>query len=79
LDGVVDKILSMTRESEERQNYIDELNKNNQELFKDNAGTGRILPSILILAVNVVKMGVMIVLSIIQIVFQIVTIVFVLA
>lgn len=79
LDGVVDKILSMTRDSEERQNYIDELNKNNQELFKENAGTGRILPSILILAVNVVKMGVMIVLSIIQIVFQIVTILFVLA
>lgn len=79
LDGVIDKILSMPDDSEERQKYIDELNKNNPELFKENAGTGRILPAFLILLVNLVKMGVMIVLSIIQIVFQIVTILFVLA
>ena len=79
LDGVVDKILSLPGDSEERQNYIDELNKSNKELFKESVGTGRILPSLLILIVNVVKMGVMIVLSVIQIVFQIVTILFVLA
>ena len=79
LDGVVDRILSRPGDSEERQKYIDELNKSNQELFKESAGTGRILPSLLILIVNAVKMGVMIVLSIIQIVFQIVTILFVLA
>lgn len=79
LDGVVDKILSMKGDSEERQNYIDQLNKNNQELFKEDAGTGRILPALLLLIVNALKMGVMIVLSVIQIVFQIVTILFVLA
>lgn len=79
LDVVVDRILSRPGDSEERQKYIDELNKSNQELFKESAGTVRILPSLLILIVNAVKMGVMIVLSIIQIVFQIVTILFVLA
>lgn len=78
-DDIVNKIFSLKKESNERQEYIDKLNEENPELFKENAGSGRILPALLISIVNIFKMFVMIAISLIQIVFQILTILFVIA
>lgn len=78
-DDIVNKIFSLKKESNERQEYIDKLNEGNPELFKENAGSGRILPALLISIVNIFKMFVMIVIALVQIVFQILTILFVIA
>lgn len=78
-DDIVNKIFSLKKESNERQEYIDKLNEENPELFKENAGSGRILPALLISIVNIFKMFVMIVIALVQIVFQILTILFVIA
>ena len=78
-DSIVNTIFSLQKESEARQEYIDQLNEQNPELFKETAGSGRILPVLLITIVNVLKMFVMIVISLVQIVFQILTILFVIA
>ena len=78
-DDIVNKIFSLKKESNERQEYIDKLNEENPEIFKENAGSGRILPALLISIVNIFKMFVMIVIALVQIVFQILTILFVIA
>jgi len=75
----IDRILSLNPKSEERQKYIDEINKKDKTLFEETAGEDRIFPAIIILAVNLIKMVILFLISLIQIVFQTFTIVLVFA
>lgn len=64
----------MSPKSDERQKYIDDINKSDESLFEKTAGEDRIFPSIIILIVNIVKMAILFLISLLQIAFQLFTI-----
>ncbi len=74
----VEKILKLDRDSDKRADLIEDFNNKDPELFSENVGEGRVVPSLLLGVVNLGKMIVMIIIAMIQIAFQILTILLVL-
>lgn len=75
----VESILRLDKESEERQDIVDQINKGNSNILKANSGPGRIVPSLVYALVNGFKMGVMLIIAVFAIVFQIITILLIVA
>lgn len=75
----VESILRLDKESEERQDIVDQINKGNSNILKANSGPGRIVPSLVYAFVNGFKMGIMLIIAVFAIVFQIITILLIVA